>query len=304
MNETRLQRIDLNLLWVFHAIFRHRKLTAAATQLSMTQSAVSHALSRLRQLFDDELFIRTGHGVEPTLRSVALAPAIERIIDAAVSVIAAQRDFNPETDEITLRIAMLDYEATLIAPRLIGEVRRLAPRVTLICRHAWRKSAFEMLQEGEADLAIGSLGVTMPGDIQAQLLLQEDWAVIARRDHPFLKHELGRDAYLAADHLLVSFVGGTYGKVDRALKLSGGKRKVVASVPSFIPAMFAVAASDAIATLPCRLVLAHADRFGLQHFPPPIEIEPFPVSLAWHKRFAAAPSRQWLTDLLLQIYAE
>src|SRR5687768_15201176 len=132
MNETRLQRIDLNLLWVFHAIFRHRKLTAAATQLSMTQSAVSHALSRLRQLFDDELFIRTGHGVEPTLRSVALAPAIERIIDAAVSVIAAQRDFNPETDEITLRIAMLDYEATLIAPRLIGEVRRLAPRVTLI----------------------------------------------------------------------------------------------------------------------------------------------------------------------------
>lgn len=304
MNQKAIQRIDLNLIWVFHAIFRHRKLTAAATQLSMTQSAVSHALNRLRHLFDDELFLRTGHGVEPTARALALAPEIDRLIEAAVSIVSSRGAFDPATDSVTLRIAMLDYEAALIAPRLIAEVRRHAPGVTLICCHAWRKSAFEMLQQGEAEIAIGSLGTAMPGDIEARLLLEENWAVIARREHPTIRDELSRDAYLAADHLLVSFIGGTSGAVDRALTKAGGERRVAAAMPSFFPTMAAVACSDTIATLPRRLVLAHADRFGLQHFPPPIAVEPFPISIAWHRRFANAACRRWLTAHLLKLYAD
>jgi DNA-binding transcriptional LysR family regulator len=180
MNSDSLKRIDLNLLWVFHAVIRKRKLTLAADQLSMTQSAVSHALNRLRDLFDDELFLRTGHGVEPTARALELAPKVALVIEAALSAVAEHASFDPAHDDVTLRIAMLDYEASVIAPRLIEKVRRIAPRVTLVCAHAWRKSAIGMLQDGEAEIALGSMGAPA-SDIELLPLLDEEWAVVARK---------------------------------------------------------------------------------------------------------------------------
>jgi DNA-binding transcriptional LysR family regulator len=301
MNRDSLKRIDLNLLWVFHAVIRKRKLTLAADQLSMTQSAVSHALNRLRDLFDDELFLRTGHGVEPTARALELAPKVALVIEAALSAVAEHASFDPAHDDVTLRIAMLDYEASVIAPRLIEKVRRIAPRVTLVCAHAWRKSAIGMLQDGEAEIALGSMGAPA-SDIELLPLLDEEWAVVARKGHPSIKGRIDRDTYLGADHLLVSFIGGTYGAVDRALAKAGRHRRVVAALPGFVPAMLTVANSELIATLPRRLAVVHAKRFGLQVLKAPIPIPMFHVSIAWHRRQANSPSRKWLVGVLSQLY--
>lgn len=301
MKEPGWRRVDLNLLWVFYAVFRYRKLTAAAAQLSMTQSAVSHALARLRHLFSDELFLRTGHGVEPTARALALAPQIEQIIRAAMETVSEQAAFDPATAETTIRIAMLDYEAAVIMPSLIEIVRSRAPGVTLICSHAWRKSAIEMLQDNEAEIALCTLGKP-PKDIECQLILNEDWAVIARQDHPLISVPLDAAAYMAADHLLVSFIGGTHGSVDRALAAIGGTRNVVAAMPGFIPAMLTVARSNLIATLPRRVVQELAPRFDLQVFAPPVAIRSFPIVMAWHRRHANSPIRKWLAAVLMELY--
>jgi len=302
MNGSTLKRIDLNLLWVFHALVRQRKLTLAAAQLSMTQSAVSHALSRLRHLFDDELFLRTGHGVAPTARALELAPKIALVIDTARSAVAEHAKFDPTSDQVILRVAMLEYEAAVVAPRLIEEVRRIAPGVTLICTQAWRKSAIDMLQDDEAEIALGSMAAP-PSDIESVPLLDEDLVVVVRKGHPTINRRIGREAYARADHLLVSFIDGSRGAVDRALAKAGLRRKVVAALPGFIPTMLTVACSDAIATIPRRLAMVHAERFGLEVLRVPLAISPFQVSIAWHRRQANSASRKWLVGVLSQRYA-
>jgi DNA-binding transcriptional LysR family regulator len=288
-----LRRLDLTLLLVFEETIAAGKLSAAARKLNLTQSAISHSLKRLRDIFDDQLFVRMPHGVTPTPRAQALRPSI---IEALRLLSGAIRptSFDPDKDERIFRIAAPDYEVALFAPLLAPtDIKCQRPRY--IFRNLIRRQAIDALQAGEIDLALGYPSDGYPG-CDGLTLYQEAYTVVARLNHPALAGKLTIKRYTAYGHVLVSPSGTLSGVVDAALAKQGVKRQVVVAVPYFLSALATVARSDLLATVPSRLAAVHASSFGLMQAPPPIEVRSFPVQAIWSRRLAADPANQWLRE--------
>lgn len=279
-----IRKLDFALLAVFAELMRVRKTTAVAERLGLTQSTISHALARLRDVFDDPLFLRRPDGLEPTARAVELEPAVRRLLDLAEEAIAPARPFDPAAAEGVVRIAASDYACTLVGPRLIAALRETAPGLTVSLRFAVRDRALDALAGGDADLALGVFWRAQAG-IAVEPLVLESYAVVARGGHPALAGGwIAREAYVAAPHALVSYDGEARGIVDETLAAHGERRRVVAALPFYLPALEVVRDSDALLTLPRRLAEAYAPVLGLAIAPPPIAIRPFTLSLAWHAR--------------------
>lgn len=291
----------MTLLLVFQQVLLHRKTTLAARLLGMSQSAVSHALARLRDIFADPLFLRRRDGLQPTARALALGPQVARLLDLAGEAVRASRDFDPKTSTHLFRVAANDLFCTLLAPPLLADLRRVAPSVRLTFRYAVSAQAFEGLKSDEFDLAVGRF-YELPGGFESTQIAEEGFVVVARRNHPLIRGRLTLKRWLACDHLLVSFSGGLHGAADATLAGQGLKRNVGASMPLFSAALASVAASDMIAAVPARLAAAQAGRFKLAVYPPPISIAPFPVSLIRHERSKSDAGLDWLAAKIVACY--
>ncbi len=292
-DDTQLRRLDVTLLLVFEEAMASGKLSAAARRLGLTQSAISHAVRRLRDVFDDQLFIRTPHGVQPTPRALALrAPIGEalRLIGGAVR----PASFDPARDERVFRVAASDYETALFAPLLLDTA---APAPRFIFRTLIRREAIDALQAGDIDLLLGFTWDRARA-CDSVTLFHEDYVVVARRGHPALGAALDLARYAAFGHILVSPGASLSGIVDKALAGTGETRRVVMAVPYFLAALATVAQTDLIATLPRRLAERHAKSFGLGTVPSPIPIRTFPVQMAWSRRMSVDPSLLWLRGTL------
>lgn len=295
-----LRRLDMAQLVVFQELMRHRKLTVVADRLGLTQSAISHALKRLRATLDDELFLRRPAGVEPTARAIELDPRIAQILALSGELLQSRQPFDPEKAERLVRIGALDLEIALFAPALIRLVRKEAPGLKISFRNLTRRQAMDGLAAGDIDIALGYFQ-SLPESFDSIALLEESYLTAMRRRHPLAGRKLTLKSYCAAEHLLVSIDGDLHGTVDKALADMGSKRRVVASVPMFFPALTALASSDLIATLPSRLVRAHASRFGLASSSPPLPIRTFAMSAAWHRRVSSDPALTWLRERLVHV---
>lgn len=292
-----VRRLDLTLLLVFVELMRHRKLTIVAQRLGQTQSAISHSLKRMRDVFGDELFIRRPAGVEPTARALALLPNIERIIGLAQEALWTDGGFDPRGSARTVRIGALDYDASLFAAPLTRILRREAPSMRLSIRVVARQMALDALTDSSIDIAIGYQPAVPDSFIHAGLY-DETYVVVMRQGHERAAATLTLDAYLKCEHLLVSIAGGLHGVVDEALARMGLSRNVITALPMFLPALATVSETDLIATVPRRLALRNAARFGLLAFDPPLLIRPFSVSQVIHRRSAHDPGLAWIRSRL------
>lgn len=288
-----LRRLDLTLLLVFLGLLRHRKGSAVAQDLGLTQSAISQALKRLRDIFGDDLFLRRPHGMEPTATALALEAPVSEAVEALRGALGAARRFDPAEAQGTVRIAALDAEQAVLIPPLAARLRAAAPGLRLSVLPLGRGEAVAALAEGRADLALGFLWDT-PDRISGERLHDEGFLVAGRPEALPEAPAVGLDAYCAADHVLVSPAGELAGIVDRQLSDMGRARRVVLGLPAFLPALAAVAASGALVTLPARVARAFAPRFGLVTAEPPLLIRRFPVSVFWHRRNDADPQTLWL----------
>lgn len=295
LSVSELRRLDLTLLLVFLGLLRHRKGAAVADELGLTQSAVSQALRRLRDIFGDALFLRRPHGMEPTATALALEAPVARAVEALRGALGVARRFDPATAQGTLRIAALDAEQAVLIPALAADLRGQAPGLRLSVLPLGRSEAVAALAEGRVDLALGFLW-ERPDWISGAGLYDEGFLVAGRPAALAGAPQIGLDAYCAADHVLVSPAGDLRGIVDQRLEDLGRSRRVVLGLPSFLPALAAVAVSGALVTLPARLARAFAPGFGLVTAEPPIEIRRFTVSVFWHRRDDGAPQRVWLTE--------
>lgn len=303
LSQNELRRLDLTLLLVFLGLLRHRKATDVAADLGLTQSAISQALKRLRDIFGDELFLRRPHGMEPTAVALALEPPVARAVEALRGALGAARAFDPAAAEGLLRIAALDAEQAVLIPPLANRLAALAPGLQLSVLPLGRAAAVEALAEGRADLALGFLW-DRPEVIRSARLYEESFVVAGRPDALPQAPALGLDAYCAADHVLVSPGGDLRGVVDDRLQTMGRQRRIVLGLPAFLPALAAVAASGALVTLPARLGRRFAPGFGLVTAAPPLEIRRFPVSVSWHRRNDDDPRSRWIVALLQNLAAE
>lgn len=295
-----LRRLDLTLLLVFLGLLRHRKAVEVAAELGLTQSAISQALRRLRDIFGDALFLRRPHGMEPTATALALEAPVAAAVEALRGALGVARAFDPATATGVVRLTALDAEQAVLIPPFAARLRDEAPGLTLSVLPLGRAAAMEALAEGRADLALGFVW-DVPEAISGEVLYTEGFLVAGRPEALPEAPGISLVTYCAADHILISPGGDLRGVVDDRLEALGRRRRIVLGLPSFLPALAAAAASGALVTLPARVATAFAPGFGLVTVPPPIEVRSFPVSAFWHRRNDADPRTQWLRRRLREI---
>ena len=297
IDQMKLRRLDLTVLLVFLGLMRHRKAVAVAAEMGLTQSSVSHALRRLRDIFGDELFLRRPFGLEPTAVAEALEPQVRLAVEGLNAALAPPQPFDPAGETGILRIAALDYHQAVVLPPLLARLADLAPGLRVQATAVARQAALAALDAAEIDLALGFFWETDARTLSTELY-RDGYCVAARADHPALHGPMTMDRYLAARHLLVSPGGGMEGIVDSTLAQQGLTRRVHVGVSQFFPALALLAGSDFVATLPRRLAERFRDAFGLGLAPVPFDLRPYRVSLLRHKRDDRNPRLDWIAAQL------
>lgn len=297
IDEIELRRLDLTVLLVFLNLLRFRKATDVADHMGLTQSSISHSLKRLREAFNDPLFLRTPKGMEPTSIALSLEPKIRMIVETLSDAISTPVNFRPATSNAVIRIGAYDNEITTLVPDLLRHIREQASGMRVSILSLGRQSAIDALENQDIDIALG-LAWDLPRSIRKIDLYEESYAVVMRRGHPLGAAGFDLNAYLGAEHLVVSPKGDLSGIVDAELEKQGKTRSVAVSVPQFLPALSIVASTELIATLPLRLVESQAERYQLAIAQPPVDIRKFTVSALLHERNANNPLHAWVISAL------
>ena len=302
MHRLHIAAFDLNLLLAFDALWTERHVTRAARRIGLTQSAMSHALGRLRAQLEDPLFQRTPRGLLPTARAHALAPAIAEALEIVRRAVAPDGRFAPATLERTFTLGTTDYGELVLLPRLFARLSREAPGVRLVVRPLAGAGARELLS-GEHDLV---LGVAPPdgAGLRGEVLFTDGFVSLLRAAHPAARRPLTLARYLALPHVLVSPQGRGDSAVDVALRERKLERRLVLRVPHFLSAPLVIAESDAIMTLPERVARAVAAQHRLVVRKPPLPLPGFSFSQFWHTRNDGDAAHQWLRELLWSVASD
>ena len=293
-----IRSVDLNLLKAFDALTTERAVTRAADRIGLSQPAMSHALSRLRNLFADDLFVRTPRGMEPTARAREIAPLVTAAIEHIEAALNLGIGFDPAKSTGIFTAGMAEYAEVALVGRLAEAFARQAPRATLRLTPLTGIDAAEQLDRGAIDVAVAHL-VTTPTHIESLLLLRDPVVVIARRGHPIAGQNLSIEAYAALNHILVSPRGATSGALDRILVDFGLRRRIALLVATYLALPVALAASDLVATVPSRIARQIAATAEIEIMPLPIDFS-MTVSMAWHRRAASEPAQAWFRALLIE----
>jgi DNA-binding transcriptional LysR family regulator len=297
-----VRRLDMTQLLAFSALMRHRKLTLVASEMGLTQSAISHILKRLRETFCDELFLRKPTGIEPTARAKLLEPIVDEILILSSQALQIDRDFDPAREHRVIRVSGSDAQMALYSPMIIALFAEKAPGLRLSFTSQARRIALDGLNDGTIDIGLGYFW-DLPDHFEHLHLLSEDYQVVFRRGHPLERQELDMETYCAATHLLVSVNGDMAGIVDAALMALGRERHISASVGQFFPALATVSLTDMITTIPTRLARRYHDQFGLVSRSVPFMIRPFDVRAVWHRRTTGDTALRWVREQLPKLVA-
>ncbi|CAN0604123.1 unnamed protein product, partial [Ectocarpus sp. 12 AP-2014] len=191
----KLRRLDLTVLLIFAGLIRHGKATLVAQELGLTNSSISHALRRLRDVFEDELFLRRPHGLEPTAFARSIEPVVQSALEALQGALAGPSVFVPSQSDAHVRLSAQDYEIATIVPALLARLREAAPNITLSIQALSKPDALKALEVGDIDLALGFFPDFSAKHISVKLL-EETYLVVARADHPFLRETASLEHYL------------------------------------------------------------------------------------------------------------
>ncbi len=293
MNMIQLRDIDLNLLVVLDALLQERSVTRAAEKLHLTPSAVSHALKRLRELFDDELLLRDGRRMRPTVRAESLAESLPRLLAQIARTIEAPEAFDPATSTRTFRLAAPDFIAPLM-PSLLRDINTEGPGIKVELA-PYSASALHDLTEGRYDALVANSAAENP-DLRAEPLGTWPWAVYARNGHPAF-NDWSVDAWSAHPHLQVrtSVVQGK-GPTDRTAAELGIQRDIRAVVPHFSMAAPLLAGTDLLLTVPSITMGNTAEAYNLDHREPPFDLTPMALSLFRNAAEGDEPGIRWFLE--------
>jgi len=299
MHAVHLGSVDLNLLVALDALLVDRNVTRAAARVGITQSAMSHALSRLRALTGDELLVRGAAGMTATVRAEALTVPVRRALDEIARALAPPEAFDPSTAVRRIVLGTSDYGELVLMPRIVARLARDAPGIDLRCQTV--ADDLTSLATGKVDLAIAPLRDERPG-IYARRLFDERFVCVVRKRHPLAAKKLTVARFAAASHALIAPRGTEGGYVDDALARLGLRRRVAIAVPHFLIAPHIAAASYLLLTLAGRVADVLAKPLGLVVLTPPPELrlEGFTMSAVWHERTHEDPAHRWLRGVVAE----
>ena len=296
--------VDLNLFLVLQAVYATRSVTLAGQRVGMTQSAVSNALKRLRDRFNDPLFVRTAGGMAPTPLAERLIGPIDRGIAQLTQAIDEGRDFDPASSTRLFRVAINDIGQLVMLPRLLAAALRRAPGVKFETNAASSiAEARQNMLQGELDLAVGSWEA-MGRSFHQRRLFEETFVVLLRKDHPIGPGGLTFAAYVGASHIGYRPSGSTDTELQQTLARAGvlEQRNVVLTAAHSLGLDSMVASSDLLLTAPSRLAHAMvAARTDLRAEPTPFGVQPFEIRQQWHERFHHDSGNRWLRELVFAV---
>lgn len=302
MNAVHLADVDLNLLVVLRELLRARSTTLAARRLGRTQSAVSHALQRLRLLLDDELFVRVGGGLRPTALAEALTPAVNDLLGRAEALLSgsAHEVLDPRGLARTFVVGMTDYAELLVLPPLLARLQAEAPLVDLVTRFLG-DDVERAVQAREVDLAIATRFRAVSG-LAETYIADQDLRVVVRRGHAATRGRLDAKRYASFDHALVTPRGLPGSPIDTALEALGLRRRIALRLPHFVVAALVVAESDLVVTQPrsfAEHMAKHAPLVVLP-LPPAIAIAPYRFSFGYSATLEADAAHAWFRGVFLE----
>jgi DNA-binding transcriptional LysR family regulator len=298
LNKTapKLGAIDLNLLVVFDAIMRDRSVTRAGERLSLSQPAMSHALTRLRHMLKDELFVRSPNGMVPTPRAEQLATPIRIALDGLQQSLEPVQ-FEPEKAMATFRIAVDNYAAIVLVAPIAAHVAKIAPGVTLDFRPSGTLNVPDLLDRSELQLAIGPFGAH--GErFSVRRLLQDQFVVVHRKGHPAAKgREFSTEKLTSLPQLEISSAQFGADFVDSSPARSRSAPRPAVRAP-FLSAAQILATSDLVAVLPLNVAknMTRSHRLvfrRLSRSPKPIE-----ATMMWLRRLDNQPAHAWLREII------
>jgi len=301
-----LSSIDLNLFLVLHAVMEERSATRAAARLHVTQSAVSNALSRLRELLGDPLVVRHGRGLVPTPRAEELAPLLREATER-LELAIDRRGFVAAETTRTFTIALADNHQACEVPRIARQFAARMPRATLRVVSADYLAATDGLAIGDVDVAFAPEQAVRPG-MRSAVLFQEQAALIVRRGHPRVRARMTRELFNALPHIDVHVVLGRPGTghrvAQRGWERARVRRRVVLTVPYFMIAAMAAAETDCVAALPDRMADLCVRLLPVKRVQAAFPLPKMNTVMAWHERTDADPGAKLFRDIVIDVARE
>jgi len=316
MRRPRIETFDLNLLRVFDALFQHGSVTAAGDEIGVSSSAISHSLGRLRELFDDELFVKGPAGMMPTARAAEIADRVAAVLIQIRDVLEPPQ-FKPELTERNFQIRCNHFISWLLLPHLISRIRADNRDIRVMVKCDDGGVIADELDAGIIDLVVGTFG-HVPERLASEPLLTDCWTWVMRADHPALADGLTSEQIFKLPQLVIAN-SGVGRSIDGVLVEAGLERLAVADktflgdlkttsryntqvngalvINSALVAPAVLAQSDLVALLPARLAtaMAKANQLAMVNFDRPDNH--FEHCLVWHRKHGADPAIAWLRSL-------
>lgn len=300
MNDIDLHRLDLNLLVSFEVLMTEGSVTRAAARLGRTQSAMSHALKRLREQVGDPLMVKVGGRMKPSPFALALIEEVRPILRRIRHVIAPPEPFDPATSKRVFRIAIPAFSAVLRA--VFERVHAAAPRVALewILPNVHAPTA---VAEGQIDIAHIGGAARLPDGVDVYVAQPFSWVTFARKDHPALSN-WGVKAWTNWPHVIVDVGNAIRNPIDEALSGLGLHRRIGARIPDFSGVAPLLAGTDMLGTFPPLTMVDNIDVYGLRALKPPVPLPRFASRFFWSSRLANDPGNRWIRGLVLDVYTK
>jgi len=288
---------DLNLLFVFEAMWKHRSVSTAAEELGVTQAAVSNALRRLREQYKDKLFSAVGRTMEPTPLAVSIAPSLLDALAAVRRTLTESDAFDPSAAHRTFTIRTRDVGEIVCFPSILAGMAVEAPHVILRGIFSSHDDTMSGLARGRIDVALGYLPA-LKTDLHFAPLFRQDHVLVMRRDHPAAKRELTDSEIDSLNFVLVEYEGSERLIFERALIDAGARARIKVRLPQFMPAAHIVSQSELVWIAPETIARAAAQNYALTLRPSPYPIEDSPICVYWHDRYHKDPANIWFRNLI------
>ncbi len=307
-----IHRVDLNLLVYLDVLLRERNVTRAAAHLGISQPALSNSLRRLRTLFEDPLLVRTSEGMTPTERALQLQPVIRTILAAAEQALETRKDFDAAAASRVFRIMASDYAESTLIPALLRRLRNEAPGITLDILTP-SDVTFLDVEQGKVDMVINRFD-SMPQSFHQTTVWQDTYACLLSKNNS-IRENFNLSTYLQGRHVWVSKTGmgagvgmnpqdsQRLGWVDEALRRQGKKREITVFTRHYQAAALLAEQRDLIVTVPSKLAELQRRNPRVVIKPPPFEIPPFELKMAWSPLLQHNPAHQWLRRLIVEVAA-
>lgn len=296
---------NLNLLPIFSAILEELSLTRAAARLGISQPALSHSLARLREDFEDPLFVRVPGGLAATPRALELKPQIFQLQESLAAIYASDQRKSPADFSGRVVIATTSYFEQIVILRLTETLAREAPKLQLVTHNLATESDTlprQQLERGDIDLAIAGFFREVPEGFFRILLFEDPFCVAARKDHPYFRSKQRPPDLCKYPHVMISLRGDLHGRLDDELTKIKLERKIHAGLGNFLTPALLLPDSDSLLVCPTRLAESFAGFLPIRHRPVPLELKPVKMQMIWHERLRKDPVQLWLREKIRSFF--